>query len=146
MADPVSLLASLVTLITTGAQVSVLLNDFINNLDSAQSEIRDLARALNDLCLVLSRLKTIFDGGNNAAVGHELLLRDFRGVLESCMEKLNRLHNLVRDHKVTISDRFCNRSWKKLQWALHGKEVIRLMNQLEAHKSTLSITLLMSSQ
>lgn len=70
----------------------------------------------------------------------EIMRQSLRSVLESCRLVVERM----QDHlKKVASESF----GRRLQWAIKGKgEMDRLRQTLEAHKSSLSITLEMSSK
>lgn len=56
------------------------------------------------------------------------------------------LQKLVTEHSAKRRDGIWSRSLKKWGWVLREKEVEGLVTQLEVHKATLGITLLMATQ
>lgn len=146
MADPLSLLSSLAGLTAVGAKLSVDLYQFIDTIRSAPGDIRSLAKELTDLCSIIKRLQTTFNNTSNGSLQHKELSKDFLNVLDSCMEKFLQLQVLLKTHEIKSTDGILARKWKQWSWTLQEKEVTALRAQLEAHKATLNITLLLATQ
>lgn len=144
MADPLALISSIAGLIAVGTKISVQLSDFLGSIRSAPSDIRDLAQELTDLCSILRRLQDIFSKNNG--LHHQELSSDFQSVLNSCMDKLLQLQVLVGTYRVKEGAGFLTKRWKAFSWTFQEKEVAVLRGQLEAHKATLNIALLLSTQ
>lgn len=138
MADPLSITVSITALLTTGVRIC----QFIDDARSAPSGIRDLARELQDLCSILRDLERNFS--NDAR--HEELWLNLKDVLDSCMRKFQQLQQLANTHMIRTGDSWYLRQQKKLKWPFREKEVVYLRAQLEAHKSTLNIALLVSTR
>jgi len=122
--------ASLLSAITT---LSIRLNEFRQTYTEAVSEIDGLTRELSDLSTVIIRLHEA--GGADALPGLE---KDLNGVLANC----NRTIKDTEKHLQQAS----SRRFPGVYWAFSGKrECLQLCRGLEAHKSTLNITLSLSS-
>lgn len=146
MADPVSIAASIASLISVGTKTSIQLCQFIEDVRAAPSNIRDLSKELTDLCSILKRLQTAFSNTNSqGSKQHEELSADFENVLDSCMDKFIQLQLLVKAHEIKDGDGALARKWKGWRWTFQEKEVMALKTQLEAHKATLNITLTMAT-
>lgn len=152
MADPLSVAASIIGLISFGGKLTSLLHTYIDNVASARIEIIETTRELEALCLVLRRLETVYRPADWDA--------DLKHVLDSCRRifvELEKATGRAGGGKITAGE--CEetglaglggvagwtRRWKKLMWVLNeAKDIGRLRGYLEAHKATLSITLLVS--
>lgn len=145
MADGLSIASSIAGIIALGSQVSIQLYQFIENVKSASSDVRDLVHEVTGLCSVLKQLRATFTK-NGGLHNHQGLSVDLRNVLISCEAKLEQLHVLVKAHEVQRGARYLSKKWKVWSWALQEREVRLLRAQLEAHKATLTITLLLSTQ
>lgn len=142
MADPLSLVSAIVGLTAVGTKIFNQLYQFIDSFRSAPSNIVSLARELEELCSILTRLESTLNNG----VRHEVLWLGLRDVLESCVKRFSQLEALVKVYGIRPGDRKIYWQWKKWRWTFQEKEVAGLRVQLEAHKATLNITLLLSTQ
>lgn len=142
MADPLSLVSAIVGLTAVGTKLFNQLYQFIESFRSAPSNVLSLARELEDLCSILTRLESTLNSG----VRHEVLWLGLRDVLESCVKRFSQLEMLVKACGIRGGDGRFVRQWKKWRWTFQEKEVTALRIQLEAHKATLNITLLLATQ
>lgn len=148
MAEPISIAASIVGLISFGSKLTNTLHTYIDNVHSARMEIIETSRELESLCLVLRRLEKVYRPAEWDS--------DLKQVLDSCRRIFVELENVTgRAGVVERGDggdvvgaggvAAWTRRWKRMLWVLsEAKDVDRLKGHLEAHKATLNITLLVS--
>lgn len=103
MTDPLSIVASITSLLAVGTQVTKEPYQFIDSARSASGDIRDLARELRELCSILGDLERNF--GND--VRHKELWLNLEDVLGSCMRRFQQLQALVNTHMIKAGDGFC---------------------------------------
>lgn len=142
MPDPLSIVVSISGVAAVGTEALAQLYLFIRGIRYASDNIQNLARELQDLCTVLEKLEKNF----NTGVRHKELWLDLKEVLHSCKNLFLRLRGIVKAHRIKRDDGWFLRQWKRGKWTLQEKEVTYLRSQLEAHKATLKITLLLSAQ
>lgn len=141
MADPISIIASISGIISIGTSLSIQLYQFIDNLQSAPSDIRELAQELNSLCSILAQIQKIISKNNG--LPHQEVSVDLQDVLKSCRAKLVQLQMVVKAHEIRGGATFLSKRWKAWSWTLQEKEVTVLKTQLMAHKQTLGVTLVL---
>lgn len=142
MADPLAIAVSISSIIAVGTDVLTQLYRFINSIRTATNNIQNLAREVRELCSILEKLEKNFSTG----VRHQELWLDLKEVLQSCKVLFLKLKGIVTAYRIKRDDGWLLRQWKKGKWTFQEKEVIYLRSQLEAHKATLKITLLLSAQ
>lgn len=142
MADLLSIVASITGLVATGTSLTTQVYQFIDSIRSASNDLQNLARELKELCSILQKLEKNFSNG----VRHQELWVNLKDVLGSCMTKFLQLESLIKAHQIKTKDGWISRQWKRGKWVLRDKEVKSLRTQLEVHKATLKITLLLSTQ
>lgn len=142
MAEFFGILASIISLVSTSTKLSTQLSQFIDGFRSAPRDSQSLARELQELCSTLDRLWRIF---SSTVPRENSPLLDLRDVLASCGQRLEELEKLVEPLAVRKSDGMIARKLKKWKWNFQEKEVVALRNQLEIHKATLGVTLLLST-
>lgn len=142
MTEPLSIISGVAGLLVIGTSIYVQLDQFIGSVQSAPSDIKDLAREIKDFCSILGRVEQTFKTGDH----HNGLMSDFGAVLDSCMSKFLQIQELVELYGVKPDDTKLSQRMKGWRWMLQEKQVAGLRDQLAAHKLTLSITLLLCSQ
>jgi hypothetical protein len=142
MADPLAIVASISSVAAVGTEALAQLYQFTRGIRYASDNIQNLVRELQNLCSVLNKLEKNFGTG----VRHQELWLDLKEVLLSCKNLFLRLRGIVKAHKIKRDDGWLLRQWKRGKWTLQEREVTNLRSQLEAHKATLKITLLLSAQ
>ncbi|KAH8150892.1 uncharacterized protein LAJ45_05074 [Morchella importuna] len=141
MTDPLSLESSLSSLITVGTRISHQLTEFLTtSTPDSPNEIAALLHELSELCSILLQLKAAHTRGNAELGGVE-----FRNVLASCMDKFVQLRMLVNAYGVGKSDETWCKKWRCWNRIFEGEEVVALRVQLEAHKITLKVSLVLTN-
>lgn len=155
MADPLSVAASIAGLLAFGAGLSQYLLTCYDSLQSAPCNIRYLHIEVDTLCKILGNLEKLVpqstaDATATATVAvsppHEALYGDLRTVLASCMRIFQELELLVKRFAMSARDSKLAQKWTSFRWTLKEKMITRLRGQLETHKATLNLTLLILGQ
>ena len=147
MADPFSIVATVIGLTGTAIKVSRLIYDFTSDLGRAWGALHAVSNELSLLCTVFNRLERSlredFDCAPPFPVG---MSRELREVLDSCVNVLRQLEQIVI--------RFIGEKRRKggglrdlqnrVKWVFEEKNIARIRASLEAHKETLNVTLLIT--
>lgn len=141
MTEYLSVSSSIAGLIDLGTLIYGQLDEFIGDARSAHKDTQNLARELQEICLILGRLERAFGDGEH----NDGPYSDLRVVLGSCMTKFSQLGVLVQAYRVKQSDGKFLQQWKYWRWTFREKEVAAIRDQLEAHKRTLNIALAFST-
>jgi hypothetical protein len=127
--DPLTITGSCVGLLAGISALSKELANFVNQTREAHKDVDGFSRELASISLCVSSLK---DKNFNFPPN---LQRQLTLVLGNCERTMQDMNNIVRKHSNPGAGR-------RLKWSLNdGQNVARLRERLEAHKSTLDITL-----
>ncbi|KAK6333227.1 hypothetical protein TWF718_011048 [Orbilia javanica] len=130
--DPLSITAGVFSLLSSLAALSMKINDFREDFEGAESEIRGLIEELDSLGLILKQLE-----GSCKAINKNLV--------DDLSKILQRLNTAVIEIQLFLTTTL----GKKLRgpfWAFTGKKQCgQFCRRLEAYKSTLNITLTLAS-
>ncbi len=138
MADPLSIAAGVVGILTAAAQLSSLLIKFTKSVSEAPQQARIIIAELSDTTGILSHLQSFL-------LGHEFTDRSRTSLLKvdqvvtivsGCVLTFSELEKLLDDLKVEgmfMLD--C------LKWARKEPDIARLIQRLQNHKASLSLML-----
>ncbi|KAF3403195.1 hypothetical protein DPV78_004126 [Talaromyces pinophilus] len=156
MADPLSLTASIIAVVTLAAQVGTSADEFVSNYRSANLDLEDVSNELKSLRRVLeevvkaykpSRGISLSNGGEGlansntatlSATTDEALLKDVVAGLNRCMEHLNEMLTRSKEqcdkggiHKIRV----------QMLWQRTSKVVNKVRASLSGYKMTLMLLL-----
>ena len=153
MAEPISILASFLTIATALAQTSSKVASLVASVKEGPKEIKTISRDASALSAVLSSLSGFLgDEDLQATLANERrvvgMLQNLQYSLKNCDELLVQILNKVKKHmKSDRRGKGLRSNFACIQWSFLGREEVRLLQvQLEAAKSTLhsvSITIIM---
>jgi Fungal N-terminal domain of STAND proteins len=132
--DPITIATASLGLLTGIAKVSRTVNDFVQNVRSARSELDAIGRELISLNLVVELLSKDAQTltGTDAP---PTLVSQITGILTNCMDVVGELNSLLEKLKNERLD-------KAARWAVTGRDhAKKLHSHLEAHKSALQLAL-----
>jgi hypothetical protein len=133
MADPFSIVSGSIGLIASITTLSIQISNFYSDFGDAARDMDALNRQLTSLCSILLRIQ------HDPAVLSlpESFLRELANMIQACEDVIAEMTVMI-GKKVTLS------SWRKISWALNGKSnMAEKQAKLEAHKSALSLTLML---
>jgi hypothetical protein len=134
MADPFSITAGVIGLLSSLATLSTQINDFRRDFKGASLEVSQLAQEVDDLAQILQRL-------DEAQVSRSLPMNLAKN-LGNVLGNLNRYVIQIELHLKRVS----GKKMKAAYWAFTGKkEYLQLCRGLESYKSTLNIILTLST-
>jgi hypothetical protein len=132
--DPLQITVATIGLLSSITNLSMRLNEFRQNYTGAVTEIDGLTRELSDLTPILQRLQE--DRTTDSLPAN--LSADLINVLQNC-------NRTVVSAEVHLQ-KAAARSFPGVYWAFSGKrECLQICREIEAHKSTISIALALSS-
>jgi Fungal N-terminal domain of STAND proteins len=145
MGDPLSIVASVTGLLALGLGVSKQVYTFVNDIKDAPSAITGVRDELSSLCSVLSQFRgSLKDDFADSPPYSIPVATDLCAVLDNCKKVLARLQTQMQ--KFTKYGR--GTTWHAFlvatQYIFSEKEILRIQRSLEAYKSTLTITLLIT--
>ncbi|GKT49068.1 uncharacterized protein ColSpa_09249 [Colletotrichum spaethianum] len=127
MADPLSIAASCVGLITAAGATAKAVSAFVRDCREARADLTTVARELADLQIILELLRDDGDGGH---LPHPLRAQ-IVSIVDSCGGVIQGIDAVLERHKGRRGP---------LRWAIDGKrEVEALQRGLEAYRSSLSL-------
>lgn len=134
MADPLSITASIAGIITAAVKITVVLSD----LSDAPNHITDLSAEINNIRLVFRALQRLLDRPRSLSSQRATLiqLEDILVILTQTVLVFSELETIVTP--LTARRRL---PWRKLSWSWQKSPTMRLVNQLQRHKASLTLVL-----
>ena len=133
--DPLSITASVVGLASSVTALSIRINEFTSDFRDAAADVEGVSRELADMTMILQKLR------NETSTSISLpnhLQRDLDQVLRNCNRSVVEMDVFLK--------KASTRKMKSMSWAFSGKkECMNICRAIEAHKSTINITLALSS-
>lgn len=139
MSDPLSLAASIASIVAIGLHITHIITQFIGDTRSAPKNIRSLGVELEVLCNILEMIQDMAKG---CTIHSPVLHSDLLGqILDSVRVDFEELSEILTDLKPVPSDGPLRHSWKQVRWVFRESEVADLRRSVEAYKSSLLLTL-----
>ena len=145
MADPFSIVATVIGLTGTAIKVSRLISQFTKDLGGAWDALHAVSNELSLLCKVFNRLeRSLKEDFDSAPPFPTEMSRELREVLDSCVNVLRQLEQIVvkfieKKRKSGLRD-----IQNRIKWVFEEKNISKIRVSLEAHKETLNTTLLIT--
>lgn len=138
MADPISLAAGVVGILTAAAQISSLLIDFTRSSKDAPQTARAVLTEVDDISSTLSHLQSFLLGNEYSDRSRTQLLQvdQVVTIISGCVLTFSELEKLLDGLKAEgmgILDR--------VHWARKEKAISNLVQRLQNHKGSLSLIL-----
>ncbi|KAH8807348.1 ankyrin repeat-containing domain protein [Xylogone sp. PMI_703] len=143
MADPFSIVATVIGLTGTAIKVSRLIYEFTKDLGEAWGALIALSNEISLLRTVFDRLeRSLKEDFDSVPPFPTDMSRELGDVLNSCMNVLQELERIVikfieKKRKGGLRD-----IQNRVRWVFEEKNISRIRVSLEAHKETLNITLM----
>jgi hypothetical protein len=137
MADPLSVAASVVGLLTAGAQITKVLTQVIDKARGAPEECRRIRNHVDDIRNVLAQLQLFVTGTSRALRSRTslILVDQVIVTLAACVTTFSELDTFAQglhsEAEMGVLDR--------LRWASKQKDINDVLHRLESHKSSLSL-------
>ena len=135
MADPLSMVASVVVIATAALQVSQTLYKLADALGSTNLEIESIALEVETFSSVLEDLRDVLDDVEDLITPKAL--RDANSILSKCQGIFEMIRQWLAPYKDLPRPDF----WHNIQWTFRREKVKPLRCRLETLKTTLSVWL-----
>jgi Fungal N-terminal domain of STAND proteins len=136
MADPLSLMASLIAVAAAGVQVSRTLYNFAGVVGGASEEIVSISKEISAVSGILRDLHDFFDDDAKDLISTRALFNANR-ILEDCKEVFAQIQRMLDCCNAAGRVNF----WQSLQWSFRRDNVKPMCAKLESFKLTLTILL-----
>ncbi|KAJ4017851.1 GTPase activating protein (GAP) for Rho1p [Fusarium irregulare] len=139
MADPLSIAASVVGIVTAATQVSKILANVIEKARNAPKECSRILSVVSDIQNVLTTLQLYIMGARRAPRSRTslIMVEQVVATLAACVTTFSELDTfaiaLQNDAEMKVLDR--------LRWSSKDKEIKAVLVRLESHKSSLTLML-----
>lgn len=140
MADPVSIAASIHTILTIGIKVSLGLADIISDAQSAHSELTELMNDVVMLCEILRKIEASTPKWKSSTADPLL-----PGIFERCRGLLVDLHSTITTFREAFVNGGLPKIWLQATWFTRKKEIAAIASKITNYKSTLALTLQMQN-
>jgi hypothetical protein len=144
MAEPLSLVVTIITLVTKAFTISKDLHSAVEQISNAPKHIKAIAADLEDFYAILGSLKGYLeDVEMSAGVLQAAEKINIASVIENCLTIFTRINFLVNSYNSRgryggIGDMG---NWRKIKYSFKIAETEALRNQLSAHKMTLNMAI-----
>ena len=138
MADPLSISAGVIGVITAAAQISSLLTKFTKSTIAAPQQARVVLAEVNGIRVILSELQSFLLGLDSANSSRTSLLKVEKVVtiVSDCVLTFSELERMLDELKTEGMDVLdC------LKWARKESAIVGLIQRLQYHKASLSLIL-----
>jgi hypothetical protein len=141
MADPLSLVASLVTLLSTGIKLSKTISQTVDLIKHSPKHIKMISADLKGLYHVLGILYSVISSDDTrAGVLHSAVSDSLETTLSNIIQIFKELQMLVNSF-VETRNRADPNKWAVVKYAWKAEEVEAWRKQLVNHKLTLNIAI-----
>jgi hypothetical protein len=132
MADPLSITASVVGIVTLGFQVAKGLYQFADGIGSAGEEVRLYAGEINEFSKLLNHIRTQILESPNIPFDSRSLIRDVIDVCDKVLQPFHRLQNTLHSFftRFKQSPRKLKQFGLRVKWVFASKK--KLLFYLEA--------------
>jgi len=136
MTDPLSIVAGIVGVAVASAQLANKVHDFADKYKNAPTQIHDIASEMSHLSSVFKLLANVLKEGFKDGSGkHKYkprVLKDTQAILDRVRDIQDEIQDLMkRDRRVRA----------RMKWAMSFNKVTKLLDRIEALKSSLGILL-----
>ena len=139
MADPLSVVASVVGLITAAVQISKTISSLVERSRKAPKECSDARLEVDNIRAILAQLQLFVIGATKASRSRTslILIEQIVTILAACVTTFSDLDVFVdtldSDEKLGLLD--------KLRWASKVKSLSDIIAKLQMHKTSLTLML-----
>ena len=137
MADPLSIGASVVSILSVAGHVSKKLFDFIQNTREAPDQAHETLREVNDLRAILAQCQTLLSHNeqSQAPGASHILVEGVATVITGCVLSFSKLERLLTEveteHGLNVID--------QMKWAWREKKLARINGRLMSQKQSLGL-------
>ena len=140
--DPLSLAASVITVVTLTGQLISLGYSYGAGVSGCPKELRDLSAELISFSTILDAVKGVLDPTKNPATGaHPTLIgNSLQNDLDECATQLKRLLLFLQKYQDPAGGKV-KKVVKRMMWPLKEQETKDWIRRIEGYKSTFSLAL-----
>lgn len=132
MADPFSITASILALVSTLGKTSIAINNFAKTCREARSDLLEVNQELSTLKHILDWLKDDTEREKHSAIPKSLTMQ-ILPIISDCNRVLKKIDEVVQGHVGALGS---------AKWALGGKKEISCLREaLAAHRGALNVTM-----
>lgn len=143
--DPFSIVVSVTSLAALGVSVSKQVYSFVKEVEDAPRAILEVSAALSNLNSIFEQLKgTLENDFDSRPPYSRAAARDLRAVLDDCTKVLKRLETLMDKFTIYAKGAAFKQILGGIRFTFKESELVNIQRTLEAHKSTLTITLMVT--
>ena len=135
MADPLSLLASLLAVATAGIEVSKTLCKLADIIGNSNEEIRSISEEVSAFSRIIGDLHEFLEDAKDLISSNAS--QNARHILIMCEGIFAKIKRMLQFSKRKYGNNF----WQGMQWSFRRDKVKPLCAKLESYKSTLVIML-----
>ncbi|KAG0636032.1 hypothetical protein HOY80DRAFT_979434 [Tuber brumale] len=140
--DPLSITASVITVVTLTGQLISLGYSYGAGVSGCPQELRDLAAELVSFSTVLDAVRGVLDPTKNPTAGtHPTLIgNSLQSNLDECVTQLEKLLLFLQKYQDPAAGKVKNLV-KRMKWPLKEQETKEWIGRIEGYKSTFSLAL-----
>lgn len=138
MADPLSIAAGVVGILTAAAQISTLLIQFTKASRNAPNQARHIITEVSDTSVILSQLQSFLIGNEYTDRSRTSLIGvdDVVTIVSSCVKTFSELEQILDGLKTDDMNVLDH-----VKWARQQTDIMAIVQRLQNHKASLSLIL-----
>ena len=142
MADPLSLIASVIAVAEFTAKSCECLYKTAKRFSEADDELKDHVAVVRSLCAIFSNIATLRKKYPNV---DSLLSDDFDIRLQTCLQELQSMTNYAQSFIAQLEKGRARRTWAKVRWSSvdHRQRMGKQLDRIELHCRTFTLDLVM---
>ncbi|KAL8992409.1 MAG: hypothetical protein Q9169_007125 [Polycauliona sp. 2 TL-2023] len=143
MAEPLSLAAGVIGVLTAAAQISSLLVHYMKNSRDAHRSARAVLTEVSDIRIILSHIQLLmlYDEPRARTTLQLLHVGQVVTIIAGCVLTFSELEKLLDGITIRPTQADDMRTLSRLNWARKEGDIFKLIQRLQNHKASLTLIL-----
>ena len=140
MADPLSIAASVTGLLSVAGQICTNISSFISSVANAPNSARRALTAVEEMRMALTSVQQVIDRLSRLPRNRKEMIHVSHLVI-TFREAIRSFSELEATVKPAAGVDGMSSKWDRLKWVSEEEKILRSVQQLELHKTSLSLML-----
>ena len=140
MADPLSIAASVTGLLTVAGKICTIIYGFLSSVADAPDSARAALAAVEEMRMILISVRQVMDRLSELPRSRKDMIH-VRHLVITFREAIRSFSELEAIVNPAAGADGRSSKWDRLKWTLEEEKILRSVQQLELHKTSLSVML-----